>query len=205
MRYLLTSITLLLVGCASYPKKQGLTVSSETNRALTVPYFSNIETDYIYKASIDVFNKHFSGLFIVKKTGENIHRVAFTTEMGTKIFDFSFSESQFTVNFIQEELNRKPLLKILEQDFRTLICEKPDIAKSFSYDGRSVLKGNINNQAYFFYLDSANNLIETVYPKRGKASIVYSFSKINSDIAEEIKIKHQSLQMTINLKSFKKS
>jgi len=191
-----------LVACASYPKKQGLTVSSETKQVLTIPYFSNTETDYVYKASIEVLNKHFSGIFIVKKTGENTHRVAFTTEMGRKIFDFSFNENQFTVNFLQEELNRKPLLKILEQDFRTLVCEKPDIAKSFSYDEKIVLKGSINNQTYFFYLDSVNNLIETVYPKRGKASVVYSFSKINSDIAEEIKIEHQSLHMTINLKSF---
>lgn len=203
MRYLLISITLLLVACGSYPKKQGFKVSNEERQVFVIPYFSNPETDYVYKASIDVLNKHFSGLFIVKKIEVNTHRVAFTTEMGNKIFDFSFSGNQFTVNFIQEELNRKPLLKILEQDFRTLVCAKPDIFKSFRHDGKTVLEGSINNRAHFFYLDNINNLVETVYPKRGKASVVYSFSKINSDIAEEITIEHQSLRLKINLKSFK--
>lgn len=203
MRYLLISINLLLVACGSYPKKQGFKVSNEVRQAFVIPYFSNPGTDYVYKASIDVFNKHFSGIFIVKQIRINTHRVAFTTEMGSKIFDFTFNGNQFKVNFIQEELNRKPLLKILEQDFRILVCAKPDISKSFSHDGTTVLEGSINNRSHFFYLDNDNDLVETVFPKRGKASIVYSFSRINSDIAEEITIEHISQHLKINLKSFK--
>lgn len=201
MRYLLISITVLLVGCASYPKKQKLAVLDTGKQALSIPYFSNPETDYVYKAGIDVFDNHFSGLLIVKKTDENTHRVVFTTEMGSKIFDFSFQGNLFTINYIQDDLNRKLLLKILEQDFRTLVCENPTIAKGYTLENNSVLEGNINGETHYFYLDGTGQLVKTVFPKKGKASITYSFSKINSDIAREIIINHQSFNLKIILKS----
>ena len=199
MRYLLISITLLAVSCGSYPKKQNL-VAINQQKALTIPYFANPDLDYIYKANIDVLDKHFGGLLIIKKTDDDSHRIAFTTEMGNKIFDFSFINDAFKVNFIPEELDKKMLLKILEQDFRVLISEQPTIVKNYSFKENSVMEGHINEMVYYFFLDKNGVLEKTVFPKNGKANISYTFSKINSDIAQEIMIVHQSINMTINLK-----
>lgn len=171
-------------------------------QTLDIPYFSNPEEDYVYKAGIAVFDKHFGGLLILKKTAENTHRVVFTTEMGNKIFDFSFQENEFTINFIQDELNRKPLLKTLEQDFRALVCERPHISHQYRHENNSVMEGNINELTHYFYLDESGQLVKTVFPKHGKAAITYVFSKINSDIAREITINHQSYNLSIILKSF---
>ena len=90
MRYLLSSIVLILfISCASYPKKNGFKASEGQN--FENPYFSDASKDYIYKANIEAFGNFFGGIFIVKKLGEDHHRIAFTTEMGNKIFDFTFN------------------------------------------------------------------------------------------------------------------
>ena len=200
MRYLLISLVILSVSCGSYPKKQQF-VLADNHETLSIPYFSNPEIDYIYKANIDVLNKHFGGLLIIKKTSESSHRIAFTTEMGNKIFDFTFKGDVFTVNFIPEELNKKMLLRVLEQDFRTLICEQPKITKAYTHQrNTSVLEGAINNKEHYFFLNTEGHLEKIVFSKKGKAAITYFYSKINSDIAQEIKIEHQSINMNITLK-----
>lgn len=200
MRYLLINLALLAVSCGTFPKKQNLVPSSK-QATLSIPYFANPDTDYIYKAHIEVRDKHFGGLLIIKKTGENSHRIAFTTEMGNTIFDFSFRDAVFKVHFIPEELDRKMLLKILEQDFRTLVCEYPKIAETFSYMGKSVLEGSIDGKEHYFFMNNNGQLEKTIFPKNGKTNIVYRFSKINSDIAHEIEIEHLAFNMNILLKS----
>ena len=201
MRYLLISIALLTVSCGSYPKKQGFKASSPPE-TLSIPYFANPDIDYLYKADIDFLDKHFGGLLIIKKTDYNSHRIVFTTEMGNKIFDFSFINNKFQVNFIPEELNRKIVLKILERDFRVLICKDPKIVKSYALAGSPVLEGIISGKVYYFFINKNGFVEKTVFPKHGKANVDYRFSKINSDIAQEIEIVHQSINMNITLKSF---
>ena len=108
MRYLLSSILLILCfSCVSYPKKKGFTETSSQQKNITNPYFSNASKDYVYKANIEAFGNSFSGLLIIKKLGNEHHRIAFTTEMGNKIFDFSFQGADFEVNHILKKMDKK--------------------------------------------------------------------------------------------------
>src|SRR5690606_33245610 len=110
-------LCLLVLNCGSYPKKQNFQSKDSALKNIKNPYFSDASKDYIYKASIDVYGKNFGGLLIIKKIANNQHRVAFTTEMGSKLFDFTFTEDDFKVNFILDELNKKILINILKKDF----------------------------------------------------------------------------------------
>ena len=123
MRFLTISLLYVIVGCASYPKKQAFTTTDISKYALSNPYFSDQSKDYIYKASISVQGNDFSGLLIVKKIQDSNHRIAFTTEMGNKLFDFSFIENEFHINYIIDDLNRKFLINVLKADFKALTKE----------------------------------------------------------------------------------
>ena len=64
--FLRISLCLLVFGCASYPVKnnfQNVDVLSDIHN----PYFANPSQDYVYKANIEVYDKTFGGIFIVKK------------------------------------------------------------------------------------------------------------------------------------------
>ena len=89
----------LLVSC-SLKTTEGLRQVHFNKTVVENPYFSNPEIDYVYKAKIEVYKKNFGGILIIKKTGPESHRVVFTTEFGSKLFDFQFEGDTFTKNFI---------------------------------------------------------------------------------------------------------
>ncbi len=115
-------IILLLVSC-SLKTTEGLRQVHFDKTTVENPYFSNPEIDYVYKAKIEVYNKNFGGILIIKKIGSDSHRVVFTTEFGSKLFDFQFEGDTFTKNFVVEDLDKKFIVNILKDDFKLLVKE----------------------------------------------------------------------------------
>ncbi|MDO5971748.1 hypothetical protein Q4Q35_18250 [Flavivirga aquimarina] len=200
MRYLISSFCLLFIACGSYPKKQNLQIQTTSNNMVQNPYFSDEIKDYVYKANIEVYDNNFSGIFIVKKLGDNHHRIVFTTEMGNKIFDFSFSKDAFKVNFIVEAMDKAILINILKKDFKTLIQEKLPVVKSYTLQDALVYETVLNNKKHFYYKTQQLNKI--VRTKHGKKKVAFIFSEINDTIANQIKIEHSNIKLNINLKIF---
>ena len=118
--FLLISVCIFILSCGSYSKKNNFQ-NVENFEAIVNPYFSNSNQDYVYKAHIEVYNHNFGVLFILKKIAEKQHRIVFTTEMGNTLFDFSFNNEDFKVNYILDDLNKKILINILRKDFKALI------------------------------------------------------------------------------------
>jgi 16S rRNA G966 N2-methylase RsmD len=200
MRYLLISIFCCLISCASYTKKNNFLEAESVNEVIHNPYFSDASKDYVYKAKIDVYNKSFGGIFIVKKIAKNSHRVVFTTEMGNKIFDFLFQDDDFKVNYILEEMDKKILLNILEKDFRVLIRENENVLSKSINDNLTLLETKIVNKKYFYAFKGEKlNSISRV--SMGKERVVFLFSKISDASAKNIQILHKNIKLTINLKS----
>jgi len=200
MRFLLISICFLFISCGSYPKKQHLELSDTPLKSIENPYFSDASIDYVYKASIDVYKRNFSGLLIIKKIAEEQHRVAFTTEMGNKLFDFTFTEDNFQVNFILEELDKNLLIQVLEKDFRVLVTQNLIISNSYTNIPNPVYETQINNKKHYYFFED-NELTKVVRSKYGKEKVRFLFSEIKHRIAHQIKIKHQNIPLEINLKS----
>lgn len=201
MRYLLSSILVVLCfSCASYPKKNGFTVIDSQKDTITNPYFSNTAKDYVYKANIEVFGNSFSGLLIIKKLGIEHHRIAFTTEMGNKIFDFTFLRKDFKVNHILKKMDKKILINVLKNDFKVLVKEMPVVEKVFQKDSQSIYKTRISIKNYYYYL-STKKLDKVVRTSKGNEKVVFKFSEINDNIANEIEILHQNINLKIFLKA----
>ncbi|MFS4493062.1 hypothetical protein [Maribacter sp. 2308TA10-17] len=199
MRYLLSSALLVLfVSCASYPKKNGFTESAE--QPIQNPYFSDASKDYVYKANIEAFGNSLSGIFIVKKLSEDHHRIAFTTEMGNKIFDFTFQEEDFKVNHILKKMDKKILINVLKNDFRVLVEENPSVEKAFQKDSGSIYETQIGNKKYYHFL-SEEKLNKVVRVGNGKEKVEFTFSEINDNIAQHIQILHKNIKLKISLKS----
>ena len=200
MRYLLISIFCCLISCASYTKKNDFLGAELVNEVIHNPYFSDASKDYVYKAKIDVYNKIFGGIFIVKKIAKNNHRIVFTTEMGSKIFDFSYKDDNFKVNYILEEMDKKILLNILEKDFRVLIRENEKVLSKSVKDNFTLLETKIVNKKYFYtFKDEKLNSISRV--NMGKEKVQFLFSNINTNTAKNIQILHHNIKLTIKLKS----
>jgi phosphoribosylformylglycinamidine (FGAM) synthase PurS component len=169
-----------------------------------VPYFSNPKIDYVYKANITVYGNELTGVFIAKKINETTHRVVFTTEFGNNLLDFEISETDFKVNSIVEELNKKILINTLIKDFRLLLRSHYVTKAQFENRLNNVYiakDGSMLN--YLFVFKADNSLNKIVHASKRKEKITLFFASENNIFATRIVIKHKSIPLKIELNYFK--
>lgn len=202
MRFLTFSLFLLLFSCSSYPKKMGYQPTALDTLEIMNPYFSNVQKDYVYKANIIVFENKFGGILVLKKLADQTHRIAFTTELGNTIFDFTLSATDFKVNRILKEMDRKILLSILEQDFRSLIQEEIVPLNTYTKNDSELTKTKIGSKTHFY---TFKNDILTNITRVGneKEKVVITFSEIDDRVARQIVISHKTMKLTISLQAIK--
>ncbi len=204
--FLLTSliVTLFLGSCAtnnvvSDYKKVDLEKTFFTN-----PYFSNPETDYVYKTNIEVYGNSLSGIFIAKKINETTHRVVFTTEFGNKLLDFEISENDFKINSIVDELNKKMLVNTLKTDFRLLLKKDFVVNEQFENENEKVYQSSSKNKFNYIYVSKPNNyLTKIIHSTKRKEKININFITKNNIFAEHILIQHNTIKLKIELNYFK--
>lgn len=201
MRFLLISfLSIATLSSCALKTTEGLRIAPLTTTAIVNPYFANEATDYVYKAKIEVYGRYFGGILIVKKLSKNIHRVVFTTEFGSKVFDFLYEGDTFTLNFIVEDLNKKILVNTLRQDFKLLISENSKVSEQFVSDSHSVYKSEGGKRDAYYFFNSAENRLERIInasKRKEKFEIVfYSEAK---EIAQQITIQHHNIKLFIDL------
>ncbi|MES2565736.1 MAG: hypothetical protein V4565_02650 [Bacteroidota bacterium] len=145
-----------------------------------------------YKASIDVLNKHFSGLVIVKKTDSITTHVVFITELGMKMFDLEKKDSLFNMVYVFEPLNKPDLIKVLKSNFKNMLLM--DVYGKTINEGITKKKEKVyelynqKEKRYFVVKDSNQLMQQAVFFKRKKSSRIdygydsatKTYSKINS-------------------------
>lgn len=179
----------------------GYSKVAKNQKTIVNPYFSDSSKDYVYKANVTVFSNYLGGILVIKKINSEEHRVVFTTEMGNTIFDFSFEGGDFKVNRIIKQMDKKLLINILEKDFRALVAEKLLSQEFYNKSHQEIAKVQINKKPYFYTF--ANSRLKTISRiGNQKEEVVFEFSEINGDIAEQIKIVHNNINLKIELKAF---
>lgn len=200
--YSIISVFLLqiLSSCSSLNVVKGYNPVVSEKTTIEVPYFSNPEVDYVYKANITIYGNELSGIFIAKKINDTTHRVVFTTEFGNKLLDFEISETDFKVNSIVDELDRKILINTLKTDFRVLLRKNYKVKKQYEDLETSVyLVEDAKMLNYLFVSKSDNNLSKIVHTSKIKERINFFFTLENNIFATKIVIQHYNIILRIEL------
>lgn len=199
-RLSLISLTVVFFfSCKSYEISNAVK-KENTVREFKNPYFSNPETDYVYKAHIEVYGNDVGGIFVAKRINDSIHRVVFTTEFGNKLLDFEVSEKDFKVNYILDELNKKMIVNTLRDDFRLLLKVNHQVNETFESKDFEIHKSNHKKRFNYFFVDKNNSqLVRLVNASKSKEKVVFEFESKNSIFAEIIKINHQNIKLKIVL------
>lgn len=196
-------LVVVLASCSTSKTVKDYKSVPVEKKILEVPYFANSAIDYVYKANITVYGKELSGIFIAKKINDTTHRVVFTTEFGNKLMDFEISETDFTVNFILEELDRKIIIKTLINDFRLLLRSHYSISEQFENDADRVFKAlDSDKMNYLFVSKSDHKLGKIIHSSKRKELINLFYNSENNIFAEKIVIQHQNIQLKIELNYF---
>lgn len=199
-RFLLISLlSVFAVSCKTYQienaVKRNLTVSEYKNS-----YFSDPEKDYVYKAHIEVYGKQLSGIFIAKRISEAVHRVVFTTDFGNTLLDFELSETDFKVNYIQDDLDRKVIVNTLRDDFRLLLKVDHQVQEVFENEDCMIYKSADKDRYNYFFEDKEDKrLVQVINASKSKKKVIIGFDSKNTIFAEDIIIQHKNIKLTITL------
>ncbi|RDI06750.1 hypothetical protein [Flavobacterium sp. AG291] len=189
----------LLTSCAVQTVK-GLEEKTPQATTYTTTYFSNPETDYVYKAHISVYGKDFGGIFIAKKINDTLYRAAFTTEFGNKLFDFEITDNSFKVNYILEELDKGIIVNTLKRDFTLLLKANHNISGQYENENNIVYKSGDRGRYNYLFTDKASGrLFKIVNATKSKEKIVIKFSEENNILAKKIVIDHKNIRLKISL------
>lgn len=195
-------LAVVLISCGSVTKNY--TSKKLDKTSYTVPYFSDSKTDYVYKTNISVYGNELSGIFIAKKINDTTHRIVFTTEFGNKLMDFEISETDFKVNSIVSELDRKILINTLREDFRVLLKKEYQIQEQFENESDDIYKSaDAKRDNYIFISKKDQKLEKIVHSSKTKEKFTLLFSSENNIFAEKIQIIHQNIKLKIVLQQLK--
>lgn len=190
----------MLSSCSSLNVVKGYNPVAMEKTVLEVPYFSNSAIDYVYKANIRVYGNELSGIFIAKKINDTTHRVVFTTEFGNKLLDFEISETDFKINYIVEELDRKILINTLKTDFRLLLKGNYVVKEQYENQENKVYQTEVDKTTnYLFISKKENRLNKIVNASKRKEKINLFFTSENNIFATKIIIQHYKIKLRIEL------
>ena len=195
-------LAIVLVSCGSVTKNYAPKKLDKTS--YEVPYFSDSKTDYVYKTNISVYGNELSGIFIAKKINDTTHRIVFTTEFGNKLMDFEISETDFKVNSIVSELDRKILINTLKEDFRLLLKKQYLIQEQFENESDNIYKSADGKRDNYIFVSKKDQKLEKiVHASKTKEKFTLYFNSENNIFAENIQIIHQNIKLKIELNYFK--
>jgi hypothetical protein len=189
-----------MCGCSLKTTRNLVETKSSLTKTISNTYFSDQNKDYVYKSKIDVYGKHFGGILIIKKTAKNTHRVVFTTEFGSTLFDFEFKENDFKSHFIVSALNKPIIVNTLKKDFNILLKETLLVQQEFTSNSSIFYKTKDENRFNFYVFSKEKPYLKKiVHTSATKEKITFTFEDIIDDSAHHIAINHHTIKLSLAL------
>ena len=192
MRYLLFASILLLAGCATETK---LSTTKTDNCLLSAaPDLKN----ELYRASVDVYDHHISGLMFFKTMPDSSKNVVFTTETGVTFFNFAWSKSgKFEVKYVLKKLDRKVIINLLRKDFELIIVPESYRVKA-TREGDGTHAVQLKKETAYFTTSEDCSFIEKAEVRHGdQLKTRINFFPAKKNIPDSVYIEHLNFNMKL--------
>jgi len=194
-------LILFLTACDPVKKSQ---LSSVHETSFKIPAWSSpFQTGYekaLFRTSLDVADKHLTGISIIKRTSDSSFHFTFANEIGMTYFDMDLFRDTYKPDYIFDPLNRKTFLKVLQRDFSILFFSVSEGKPTRKY----IQKGS--GEAVYMYLGLnlyawINTRQNTLTNLAGWSSyfdaVLISFKEYNNGFPNEIKILNPKIKMVL--------
>jgi len=197
---LISFVSLVLFSCKSYHGPVANKESFTKGTFLVAnTYFATIGEEHIFRAHIQAFKKELSGLLVVKRIDEQLHRVVLTSDFGNTLFDFSIYKDQpYTVNYVMPDLDKKIILNFLAKDFSYLVEDTYTLTAKAIEENTTVYSGTYKKKKTFVVVNQQEEVTEVIAASARKPKIFFTYSK---EDGKAVEIKHQNFPITIRLTS----
>jgi hypothetical protein len=166
------------------------------------PFFPAADSTQLFNMQIDFGKNHFSGILLVKSTGEETYRTVFNTHFGMSVFDFEFDKDDFRVNSCMEALNKKKVIQTLETDFKTLFSLNLETVENSVaiYKNKNETYLEIDKFENYYYLKNTDTKeLLKIEVSRFINSLHYNFTDYRDRFPAVIQIKHSTIGLKMQL------
>ena len=194
--FLSCSLFLFLLACGTpfqIPKKYQ---KEQINQEVKNPYFSGSE-EHFYRATIEAYGHTFNGILAIK-TNSLSHRVALTTDFGNTLLDFSYTEKKWKVNYINEDLDRKPLIGMFERDFLDLL-KSFHCTEKYSDSQKVIYLSQEQKTKNYLFQNPSGKIYEQVNTNGSKKYTTFAFFYNGEGQLREVLIEHHTMKVLITL------
>lgn len=162
-------------------------------------YFTSSQ-DYVYKCQMEIFGNDISGILIIKKISETVHRVVMTSDFGNKMIDFEISENDFKLNYVLPDLDKKLVINFLKNDFQELLRQKYTLTERFENTQSIIDISKIGKKTHYLFFNKKTDILsKIVYTKNNREKINFSFEAKKPTFAETITVEHKDFKINIKL------
>ncbi|MBN2275256.1 MAG: hypothetical protein JXR41_12275 [Bacteroidales bacterium] len=204
----LSSLCLLLLGgCAAslLNNTQRLPEAALTTVEIT-PWFQGEDNPVLYKANVDFYRNHFSGLMVIKPVSDESHRVLFITELGIKIFDLElFRNGDYNLHYCLDALNKKSVVRTLKNDLALMIYHRPDKDKNMKayvnpLNDRIIFRQRTGLGARYYFKRADRTNADTIIQTSctGK-KVNLQFYGMTDNLIDSVMISHYKLKLDIHI------
>jgi hypothetical protein len=183
---------------------QSLKPAGDAYRHEQVRLFTNDTSEsMVYKTNLEFRDHSFSSLLYLKKSGNDTFALVLMTNFGNTMLEGTFSKDEFIFKNVVPDLNRKPLLDILENDWRMLLRGNlfTDMPQIFSSDELQTVyhfkDGKTDN---LYYYSSGKESVEMIESYSGeKKKVIIHIDRMNPKNPEAISIEHPGMDLKIEM------
>jgi len=183
---------------------QSLKPAGEAYRQEQVRLFTNDTSEsMVYKTNLEFKDHSFSSLLYLKKTANDTFTMVLMTNFGNTMLEGTFSKDKFVFTNVVPDLNRKPLLNLLESDWRLLLRGNlfTDLPQIFSSDSQQTVyhfkDDKTDNLYYYSQGKESVELIESYSSEKKK--VIVSIDRMKPKNPEVISIEHPGMDLKIEM------
>jgi len=168
----------------------------------------NKNNSLLFKAKIDLYSRHFSGLIILKQIEPAVSRLTFVTEIGMKMFDYEITDNTFKLVYVFEPLNKPKILKLLENDLKLILLQHLMNKPAAIYENKAEIIYKVKNDFRYYYQATRPSSVIGNIIKKGP---VFTKVKVNYNYADSVhitrvRLKHKGfIRLTMELNTLDKS
>ncbi|MCX6240438.1 MAG: hypothetical protein NTX43_01330 [Bacteroidetes bacterium] len=192
---------LCLTACNPVNKSQ---LSSSGETSFKVPVWSSpflkAYNKALFRTSLNIADKHLTGISIIKRTSDSSFHFTFANEIGMTYFDMELYRNKFKPDYIFDPLDKKSFLKVLQRDFSVLFFSFSEGKPTRKY----IQKGS--GEAVYMYLGlnlyvwmdiRQNTLTGLAGWSNYFDAIIVKFREYENGFPGEIQIENPRIGMTL--------
>jgi hypothetical protein len=167
------------------------------------PVFKTEDPVRMFNMQIDYKETNLTGLLIVKQEGGKTQRAIFTTLFGMTVFDFEFNETDFKVNRIMEQMDKKAVLNLLKKDLKTLFLYNiPSHFDAKVYHGKKATIGykiKTTDGKGYFLTNAAEKQLQKVEMPGCITLLNLNYQNYTNGFPEQIVMHHPKIRLRMQL------